>query len=204
MALATAPLFSQAPPEIKPVFDVASVKPSLPGSRQQLTIQPGGRLSANEFSLEALIAICHHLAAYQLSGAEGWMKADRWSIEAKAEDVTQIPAWSPPYLPEVMAVRLRALLEGTFFSEGKSRNSGAEGLHADYRQGRVQTGRVRSCFAIGNWTAEFAPAYGRLACRTDASSRFDGRGAGSHHRFSSDDGSDNQLPEQAYGPPRYR
>ena len=114
MALATAPLFSQAPREVKPVFDVASVKPSLPGSRQRLTIQPGGRLSANEFSLEALIAICHHLPYYQLSGAEGWMKADRWSIEAKAEDVTQIPAWSPPYLPEVMAVRLRALLEERF------------------------------------------------------------------------------------------
>jgi uncharacterized protein (TIGR03435 family) len=114
MALASVPLFSQAPREFKPVFDVASVKPSLPGSRQQLTIQPGGRLSANEFSLEALIAICHHLAAYQLSGVQGWMKADRWSIEAKAEDVTQIPVWSPPYLPEVMAVRLRALLEERF------------------------------------------------------------------------------------------
>jgi bla regulator protein blaR1 len=114
MALATVPLFSQGPPHAKPVFDVASVKPSLPGSRQQLAIQPGGRLSVNDFSLEALIAISHHLAAYQMSGVDGWMKADRWSIEAKAEEVTQIPVWSPPFLPEVIAVRLRGVLEDRF------------------------------------------------------------------------------------------
>jgi uncharacterized protein (TIGR03435 family) len=114
VAILTIPLCSQRAADGKPVFDVASVKASLPGSRQQLTIQPGGRLSLNDFTLESLIAICHHVAAHQISGAKGWMKTDRWSIEAKAEEVTQIPAWSPPYLPEAIAVRLGALLEDRF------------------------------------------------------------------------------------------
>jgi uncharacterized protein (TIGR03435 family) len=110
LVIAAAPLWSQARPE----FDVASIKPSVPGSRQQLTIQPGGRLSLNSFTLEALIAISHRLAAFQISGAQGWMQADRWAIEAKADEVPGVPAWSPPYLPEIIAVRLRALLEDRF------------------------------------------------------------------------------------------
>jgi hypothetical protein len=44
VAFSAAPLFSQQPADAKPAFDVASVKPSPPGSRQQLSIQPGGRL----------------------------------------------------------------------------------------------------------------------------------------------------------------
>jgi uncharacterized protein (TIGR03435 family) len=98
-----------------PVFDVASVKPAAPGAHEGLTIEPGGRLSANGFSLNTLIAMSNHLAIFQLSGGDGWMANERWSIEAKAEEVTQIPAWAPPCLPEVIAVRLQALLEDRFW-----------------------------------------------------------------------------------------
>lgn len=97
-----------------PAFDVASVKPTASGTRQGLTIQPGGRLSANGFSLKTLIAMANHLPIFRVSGPDGWVADDRWSIEAKADEVTQIPAWSPPYPPEVMAVRLRSLLEDRF------------------------------------------------------------------------------------------
>jgi uncharacterized protein (TIGR03435 family) len=95
-------------------FDVASIKPTPPDVRDGLTIQPGGRFTSNGFALRTLIVMAYHLTAYQLSGADGWMANDRWSIEAKAEEVTQIPAWSPPYPPEVMAARLRSLLEDRF------------------------------------------------------------------------------------------
>jgi uncharacterized protein (TIGR03435 family) len=97
-----------------PAFDVAAVKPATPGVREGLTIQPGGRLSANGFSLKTLIIMANHIAQFQISGADGWMADDRWSIEAKAEDVTEIPAWSVPYPPEIMALRLRTLLEDRF------------------------------------------------------------------------------------------
>jgi uncharacterized protein (TIGR03435 family) len=108
---ATAALSAQ---DSTPAFEVASVKPAVPGSKQQLTIQPGGRLSASGFALQTLIAMAYHLPAYRLSGADGWMANDNWTIEAKAGDVDQVPKWSPPYLPEAIAVRVRALLEDRF------------------------------------------------------------------------------------------
>jgi uncharacterized protein (TIGR03435 family) len=114
LAIAAAQLFSQPATNAKPTFDVASVKPSAAGSRQQLTIQPGGRLSLNGFSVETLIAISYRLPAFQIVVPDGWMKVDRWAIEAKAEEVASVPAWAPPYLPEVIATRLRALLEERF------------------------------------------------------------------------------------------
>jgi uncharacterized protein (TIGR03435 family) len=97
-----------------PGFDVAAIKPAPEGTREGMTIQPGGRLLANGFPLKFFIATANHIPAFQILGADGWMTNDRWSIEAKAEDLTEVPAWMPPYLPEVMAVRLRTLLEDRF------------------------------------------------------------------------------------------
>ena len=108
------PIFAQDVTEAKPAFDVASIKPSVPGTREGLAIQPGGRLILNGFPLKVLIGFAYHIPPFQMSGGDGWMTNDRWSIEAKADNVSQIPAWAPPQIPEVMAVRLRALLEGRF------------------------------------------------------------------------------------------
>src|SRR5579872_3687466 len=108
------PVSSQTPTTAKPAFDVASIKPSAPGTRQAITIQPGGRFVASGVQLRLLIAIAYHLQAYQMSGGESWIAIDAWSIEAKAEDVSVIPFWSPPYIPDVMAVRLQSLLEDRF------------------------------------------------------------------------------------------
>jgi uncharacterized protein (TIGR03435 family) len=109
----TAP--SQVHREAVPAFDIASVKLAKPGARARLAIEPGGHLFAFGFSLKALTGFANHVtAAFQISGGDGWMSTDRWDIEAKAEDVTHIPAWAPPEIPEVIAVRLRALLEDRF------------------------------------------------------------------------------------------
>jgi uncharacterized protein (TIGR03435 family) len=96
------------------VFDVASIKPSDTGTRQALVIQPGGRFVATSFTLQALVAIAYHLTPFEMSKMEGWIADDRWNIEAKAEGVAAIPSWVPPTIPEMMAVRLRALLEDRF------------------------------------------------------------------------------------------
>ncbi len=42
------------------------------------------------------------------------MANDRWNIEANSEGVTAVPDWTPPNIPEVMAVRLRSLLAERF------------------------------------------------------------------------------------------
>jgi len=107
------PVFSQTA-ENAGSFDVASIKRAPAGSHSELKISPGGRVVGNNFSLKTLIGIAYHLQAFQMSGGDGWISDDRWNIAATAEGVTTIPVWSAPNIPEVIAVRLRALLEDRF------------------------------------------------------------------------------------------
>ena len=113
-ALAAPSVFSQVSTDARPSFTVAAVKPSAPEARQGMTIQPGGRFVAAGFQLKLLILIAYHLTPFQMSGGEEWMANDRWSIEATSEGVSGIPDWKAPYIPEIMAVRLRSLLEDRF------------------------------------------------------------------------------------------
>lgn len=114
LAMILVPPAPQTTERTKPSFDVASIKVSLPGTRQQIAIEPGGRFVANGVQLNLLVALAYHLQAYQLSGADRWMATDQWSIEAKADDISAIPAWAPPNVPDVIAVRLQSLLENRF------------------------------------------------------------------------------------------
>jgi uncharacterized protein (TIGR03435 family) len=109
IVLTTAPAFSQVSS-----FDVASIKPDAPDARLQIAIQPGGRFVADGASLKILVALAYHLQAFEMSGGDGWITNDRWSIEAKTEQSSGIPAWTPPNVPEVIAIRLRSLLEDRF------------------------------------------------------------------------------------------
>src|ERR1051326_2005485 len=113
-ALTVLSAFSQPSTDARQSFTVASIKPAAPDARQQLAIQPGGRLVAAGFQLKTLILIAYHLRAFQISGGEDWIANDRWNIEATSEGVTAVPDWKPPYIPDVIAVRLRALLESRF------------------------------------------------------------------------------------------
>jgi uncharacterized protein (TIGR03435 family) len=98
----------------EPSFDVASIKPSAPGTREGFAIQPGGRLVAAGVPLKLLISLAWHLQGYQLAGGDSWTVDDRWSIEAKADDIGDVPAWAPPNVPEVIAARVRSLLVERF------------------------------------------------------------------------------------------
>jgi uncharacterized protein (TIGR03435 family) len=106
--------FGLAASSAGPGFDVAVIKPAAAGTREGMTVEPGGRLLANGFPLKFFISTAYHLPVFQIFGADGWMVIDRWFIEAKAEDITGLTGWTPPYLPEVMAVRLRTLLADRF------------------------------------------------------------------------------------------
>ncbi len=98
-----------------PSFEVVSIKPSPPGTRQRLAIEPGGRFIAEGVQLNLLVALAYHLQAnYQLSGAQPWVATDSWTIEAKADDISEIPHWTPPFVPDVIAVRLQSLLADRF------------------------------------------------------------------------------------------
>lgn len=104
------PLFGQGP---APSFDVASIKASAPGTRQRILIEPDGRFLADGVSLKLLIASSWHLVPDQMSGGENWTTSELWTIQATAEGIT-VPSWTPPYLPEIIAVRVRSLVTERF------------------------------------------------------------------------------------------
>jgi uncharacterized protein (TIGR03435 family) len=113
----SAPVLSQTSAPAKMSFDVVSIKPSLPGTRTQIRVEPGGRSVANGVPLGLLVALAYHLQAYQMVGAEGWLMKDQWSIEAKTADGTvDPPSVSPPYMgiSGLMALRLQSLLAERF------------------------------------------------------------------------------------------
>jgi uncharacterized protein (TIGR03435 family) len=73
-------------------FDVASVKPSPPGTTGgRLQFLSGGRLSAINTPLDYLIQQLFHLRSFQLAGDKEWMNivsdgyANRFDIEAKGD-----------------------------------------------------------------------------------------------------------------------
>jgi uncharacterized protein (TIGR03435 family) len=73
-------------PELK--FEVASIKPnrSNTGSFRQ-TIYPNGRLVATNRPLVGLIASAYAVRSDQVLDGPGWIRTERFDIEAKAEDV---------------------------------------------------------------------------------------------------------------------
>jgi uncharacterized protein (TIGR03435 family) len=80
-------------PAAGPAFEVASVKPNKSGDmRVMLGMQPGGRFTATNAPLIALIRQAYQLQNFQLVGAPDWINTERFDIVAKAEgDVPPAP-----------------------------------------------------------------------------------------------------------------
>jgi uncharacterized protein (TIGR03435 family) len=69
------------------VFDVVSVKPSDPSTRgMQIGISPGGRFTATNATVKALIQQAYDVREFQISGGPGWIGTERYDIVAKADD----------------------------------------------------------------------------------------------------------------------
>src|SRR5437867_4870097 len=67
-------------------FDVASIKRNRSGDLVSSNrLQPGGRLSMTNRSLENIIREVYGFQTFQISGASEWMRNERWDIVAKAE-----------------------------------------------------------------------------------------------------------------------
>src|SRR5690348_14956573 len=76
---------AQTPAAAPPAsFEVASIKPSKPGTRGY-SVQPlPGRLHVANTSLRILISEAYHVYDFQVTGGPKWLDEDRWDIEAKA------------------------------------------------------------------------------------------------------------------------
>jgi uncharacterized protein (TIGR03435 family) len=67
-------------------FEVASIKRNRSGDLVSSNrLQPGGRLSMTNRSLENIIREVYGFQTFQISGASEWMRNERWDIVAKAE-----------------------------------------------------------------------------------------------------------------------
>jgi uncharacterized protein (TIGR03435 family) len=77
---------------IGPVFDVASVKLNRSGENpSQVRIPPGGRVTATNATLRALITTAYQIQDFDLEGGPGWVSTDRYDVEAKASGSAEPP-----------------------------------------------------------------------------------------------------------------
>jgi uncharacterized protein (TIGR03435 family) len=73
----------------RPEFQAASIKLNTAGPQLHLIRpQPGGRLVAENATLQMLIMNAYHVQAYQVVGGPGWIGADGYDVEAKPESET--------------------------------------------------------------------------------------------------------------------
>ena len=99
-----------------PRFEVVSIKPAQ-GGAVGLFSYPGGRIVANAMTLELLMIEAFDVQEFQLSGGPGWMRTDRYQIEAKppASSALVNARPSPPDRPnEEQRQMLQALLADRF------------------------------------------------------------------------------------------
>jgi bla regulator protein blaR1 len=89
-----------------PAFEVASIKSNVSGAlRVSIQVSPGGRFTAINAPLGALIRHAYGLQQFELAGGPKWLDSDRFDIAAKAEGE---PA------PAQMRLMLRTLLADRF------------------------------------------------------------------------------------------
>jgi uncharacterized protein (TIGR03435 family) len=70
---------------LKLEFEVATVKPNKSGSENSsVRLQPGGRITATNIPLRALLRTVYEVQDFQLVGGPDWLNVDRFDIEAKA------------------------------------------------------------------------------------------------------------------------
>src|SRR5580704_2347889 len=75
---------AQAPK--KPAFEVASIRPDVFGSHpRSIQYSAGGRFTASNVPLRALIEEAYAIRAFQLSGGPDGVNRDQFNIAAKAE-----------------------------------------------------------------------------------------------------------------------
>ena len=111
------PSQAQSPPSPPLAFEVASIKPNKSGaSRAPSMILPGGRFTATNNTLRALILNAYGISAspYLLSGGPSWIDSETYDIDTKAE-ANAIPAGAPNrVLWEKTRLMLRTLLADRF------------------------------------------------------------------------------------------
>jgi uncharacterized protein (TIGR03435 family) len=86
MIIALVPLGAQNGTTAEPQFEVASVKPSAPGSRGPTIYNPTrGRFAIDSITTKALIAYAYDVREFQISGGPNWVGSEEYNIVAKPQ-----------------------------------------------------------------------------------------------------------------------
>lgn len=113
MLLSALPLLLFGQQASPPTFEVASVKPSKPGTPgPTMRIDPGGRFTAEGITLRNLITLAYGIRNEDLSGAPSWIESVRYDIEAKPSHT--VPAPLSKQARDKQMLRLQALLADRF------------------------------------------------------------------------------------------
>jgi uncharacterized protein (TIGR03435 family) len=69
----------------KPAFEVVSIKRNVSGSMPiSPQARPGGAFAATSVRLDSIMRFAYNLPDYRLIGGPGWVRTDRFDIEARA------------------------------------------------------------------------------------------------------------------------
>jgi uncharacterized protein (TIGR03435 family) len=89
---------SAQPAPAPPAFEVASVKPSGPQSKTLgIYTFPGGRLTAENRTLQDLMEEAFSVQAFQISGGPRWVREDRYDIDARPASSSKASQANPRY-----------------------------------------------------------------------------------------------------------
>jgi uncharacterized protein (TIGR03435 family) len=84
-SLSEAPRAAQ-PPTSQPTFETATIKPNTSASGStRMQMLPGGRLMAENMSLQRMVRGVFQKQTFQITGGPPWFDTDRFDIVAKAE-----------------------------------------------------------------------------------------------------------------------
>lgn len=98
----------------KPVFEVASVKPSPPQGGPMgigLYTYPGGRILATSETLRQLIHDAYNLDTYRILGGPRWVDEDRFDIEVKPPASSDSSKWAPANFKSPPNPEMRQMLQ---------------------------------------------------------------------------------------------
>jgi uncharacterized protein (TIGR03435 family) len=71
--------------DAKPGVEVATIKPTQPGTQVFMLVMQGENLVVKNFTLKYLIKFAYDVPERQIVGGPGWMDTDKWDIEAKPD-----------------------------------------------------------------------------------------------------------------------
>jgi len=100
-----------------PTFEVASIKPTKPGSEGvMLRIKPGAQFTANNVTLKMLMEEAYDVKDSQISGTPSWFDSENYDVDAKPDEAVGagLDKLPPDQRHDQMMRMIQGLLEDRF------------------------------------------------------------------------------------------